>query len=198
MRALVLLVLLAGAPGAVAQAAFGARLGALYTGTTARDARDDLHLGTVLGGGVSAFVEVPLAPALSAVADVGYTQGGFADSIPLTEGGTGDDYSTRVRAHYLTLAPAVTVHPRAGRVVPYAFAGPRLDLKLAERSRLDGASGASDTFGDVAYGASAGAGLRLARAASLGDVRADLRYAYLFAGGYLRQQAVELRVGLAF
>ena len=191
-RALPVLAALAvGAGHALAQPTVGVRASGLYSAVARTDVGFDLGHGWGVGAG--AFVDVPLSPAVALVTDLGYTQVGVSDEVAVTTPGspevTGQTETYRVRSHRLTLAPALAARLVTGTLEPYAFAGPRLDVELAERGSFRGEPTAGDVFSPVNVGVSAGLGV------DAGRLRADLRGSSLAADG-LRQRTVELRVAV--
>lgn len=191
-RLLALLALAASVSvSALAQPTVGIRASGVYTTAST----SGLSLGDDFGVGAGAFVEVPVAAAFSVVADLGYVQGGATSEIARTTPGSPDVSSEtvefRTRTHALTIAPAVSATLRTDDLEPFLFAGPRLDLKLAERTWIDGVSSRSDQFPDAALGLSGGAGVASGRA------RLDLRASTLWeVDGAIRQSALELRLGV--
>ena len=191
--ALVLAALATAASGtpASAQTTVGLRASGLYSAVSRSDAGFDL--GNAWGVGAGAFADVPLSPVLALVTDLGYTQVGVSDEIRVTTPGSPDVGEAteryRVRSHRVTLAPALAARLVTGTLEPYAFAGLRLDVELAERASFRGESTSGSLFDPFSAGVSAGLGV------DAGRLRADLRGSYLAADG-LRQRVVELRVGV--
>lgn len=199
MRFLVV-VLLALPISAMAQVTFGARASGLYTHLTT----GGVDLGDRIGVGLTGFADRPLSDGVRLGTDVGYIQSGFVTDAILTDptlppgSGSGPVIApVAVRIHYLTIAPTLSVeYPRAG-LRPALSVGPRLDLRLAERTRIDGETAASDNYESLAYGGALATGIRVPLPDSRRDLRADIRYSYMLPGGALRQSSIELRVGLS-
>ena len=194
MRTLLLLLIFAGP--ATAQTHYGARANTVAVWQEIN--ADDVYLGI----GVSAFGERMLTRVLAIGVDVGYSQSGFDDTTVTRQDGPepGDRNFVTIgrsaRAHLVTLAPALTIQIPGEFVRPYVFAGPRLDLVVAERFSLDGESGSYAAYSGVGAGASAGFGAGVAAPGSGPELRLDVRGSRLEVREDRREWAVEVRAGL--
>ena len=197
-RLVALAALLLGNPAVAAQPTLGARASVLSTWVTVESRRLGIvDFDALLGGGVSVFAETGLAPGVAAGLEFGLTQAGFAsngaDATEPNPDPSALTYDTSTRATYLSLAPTVTGRLPGVGVRLYVAVGPRLDLLVVERSRIDALNVSTDDYDRVAVGV--GGALGVAVPVGRREVRADVRASTTQPLGDSRQATVELRVG---
>ena len=158
--------------------------------------------------GLAAFVKAPLSDQTAFVLEAGLAQATIDYKIFRTTDETPEVdlenplfYDAHTRAHLLSVAPGLRYQIGQGQTTPYLLAGPRIDIKLLERSKVEANSGPSGFFAPFMFGGAAGAGVALTRFLGVDGVYVDLRGSYLLgtrfgaSGEDLGNKAVELRLG---